>query len=163
MARERREPAAGWGRTDAGVDAAAGARPGVPMYARGIRPIDVPRPGEATDLPRQADDRRHLRRLGLKRLTPVYGTANPPHGLSGAMRRWAYGFPEDLARHWMILLAADRVDVVEDRLGGLLERPLTSAGLPRLGRTVRRNPFGALAVVAGGLWLTGKLLAPSRK
>ncbi len=160
---ERKEPAAGWGRPDAGVDASAGARPGVPMYARGIRPIEGLRPGQEPAIPRQQDDPRHLKRLGLKRLTPVYGTANPPHGLAGVMRRWAYGFPEDLARHWMILLMADRVDVVEDRLGGLLERPFASAGLEKVGRTVRRNPFGALALTVGGLWLAGKLLAPSRK
>ncbi len=163
MAQERGEPAAGWGRSDAGVDAAASARPGVPMYARGIRPIEGLRPGQPADLPRQQDDPRHLKRLGLKRLTPVYGTANPPHGLSGVMRRWAYGFPEDLARHWMILLMADRVDVVEDRLGGALERPLASAGLGGIGRRVHRNPRGALALTAGGLWLAGKLLLPSRK
>ncbi len=158
MAQQRGEPASGRGRSDAGVDAAASARPGVPMYARGIRPIEGPRPGQPSDLPRQQNDPRHLKRLGLKRLTPVYGTANPPHGLSGVMRRWAYGFPEDLARHWMLLLMADRVDVVEDRLGGLLKRPLASAGLEGIGRRVHRNPFGAVAVAAGGLWLAGKLL-----
>ncbi len=164
MAQKRGEPGAGWGRPDSGVDAGPEARPGVPMYARGIRPLhEHARPGQPTTLARQQDDSRHLKRLGLKRLTPVYGTANPPHGLSGVMRRWAYGFPEDLARHWMILLAADRVDVLEAGLGGVLERPLVSAGFPGLGRRVRRNPFGALALAAGGLWLTGTLLARSRK
>ncbi len=156
---ERRMARPGWGRTAEGVDASPESRPGVPMYARGIRPIEQPTRSDAgAALARQQNDPRHLKRLGLKRLTPVYGTANPPHGVAGAMRRMAYRYPEDLARHWMLLLVADRVDVVEDRLGGLLERPLTSVGLTGAGRTVHRNPFGALAVVAGGLWLARRLL-----
>ncbi len=160
MAEERMQQSAGAEQKGAAApDASPQARPGVPLYAKGVRPIG----GNAPPLPRMGDDARHLKRLGLKRLTPIYGTANPPHGVAGAMRRLAYQYPENLARHWMTLLLADRVDVVEDRLGGLLERPLAAAGLERLGRTVHRNPFGALAVVAGGLWLTGKLLAPSRK
>ena len=168
---QAKEPRSGWGRSAAGVDASPERRPGVPMYARGIRRPDLGAqggtraggeagvaPGEAGSIARQSNDPRHLKRLGLKRLTPIYGTANPPHGLSGAMRRWAYRYPEDLARHWMLLLTADRVDVVEDRLGGLLERPLASAGLGGVGRTVRRNPFGALAVTFGGLWLAKRML-----
>ena len=159
-------------RPDVGVDASPAARPGVPMYARGIRPPEQPGgvrqdhpspPGASGTLPRQGEDPRHLKRLGLKRLTPVYGTANPPHGVAGALRRWAYGYPENLARHWMILLTADRVDVVEDRLGAVLERPLASAGFDGLGRRVHRNPFGALALAAGGLWLASRALVPGRR
>jgi hypothetical protein len=122
------------------------------MYARGVRP-----PGLA-ELARQRNQDDHLKRLGLKRLTPVYGTANPPHGLAGVMRRWAYAYPENLARHWMVLMLADRVDVMEDRLGGVLERPLKSVGLDGVGRRVRRNPFAALAVVAGAGWLATRML-----
>jgi hypothetical protein len=44
---------------------------------------------------------------------PVFGTAQPPRGLSGALRRRAYAIPEHRARHWALLLLADRVDVVE--------------------------------------------------
>ncbi len=45
--------------------------------------------------------------------TAVFGTSTPPRGLSGAIRRAAYKFSEADARHWMTLLVADRVDVVE--------------------------------------------------
>src|SRR5215203_1921793 len=45
------------------------------------------------------------------RLTAVFGTSAPPRGLSGVMRNWAYRFSEGRVRRWLILLAADRVDV----------------------------------------------------
>jgi hypothetical protein len=60
-----------------------------------------------------------LKRADLARLTPVFGTAQPPHGLSGMIRRIAYGIPDQFARHWLLLLLADRVDSVGSRLGRL--------------------------------------------
>jgi hypothetical protein len=56
-----------------------------------------------------------------KFLTPVFGTACPPKGLSGAIRRYAYTFSEGRAAHWLLLLGADRVDVVESRVQALLQ------------------------------------------
>ena len=46
-------------------------------------------------------------------LTPVYGTAQPPAGLSGLIRAGAYRQSENDLRHWLLLLLADRVNVVE--------------------------------------------------
>jgi hypothetical protein len=48
------------------------------------------------------------------RLTPVFGTSCPPKGLSGKMRDFAYKYSEGKMAHWLMLMAADRVDVVED-------------------------------------------------
>jgi hypothetical protein len=45
-----------------------------------------------------------------KPMPPVYGTAVPLAGLSGALRRSAYGRPDHVASHWLMLLLADRVD-----------------------------------------------------
>jgi hypothetical protein len=50
--------------------------------------------------------------------TPVFGTAQPPRGLSGALRRRAYALPEHHTRHWLWLLLADRIDLAEHRLVG---------------------------------------------
>lgn len=80
---------------------------------------------------------------------PVAGSAQPLHGLSGILRRVAYVLPEHRARHWMLLMLADRVDVTEGRMGDLLARPLLGLGLHRQARSVRRNPLPA--VVAAGL------------
>ncbi|TFW10447.1 hypothetical protein E4K72_00990 [Oxalobacteraceae bacterium OM1] len=46
-------------------------------------------------------------------ITPVFGTSTPPSGLSGKIRDVAYGYSENDVRHWMLLLLADRVNVVE--------------------------------------------------
>jgi hypothetical protein len=46
-------------------------------------------------------------------ITPVYGTSTPPTGLSGMMRDLAFKYSENDMRHWLILMAADRVNVGE--------------------------------------------------
>jgi hypothetical protein len=45
--------------------------------------------------------------------TAVFGTSTPPSGISGQMRRRAFKYSEDRYPHWMILMMADRVNVVE--------------------------------------------------
>jgi len=51
-----------------------------------------------------------------KFLTPVFGTAQPLRGLSGVIRRYAYTFSEGRLAHWLLLIAGDRVDVLESRV-----------------------------------------------
>jgi hypothetical protein len=46
-------------------------------------------------------------------ITPVFGTKQPPSGLSGIIRRAAFKTTENDIRHWLLLLLADRVNVVE--------------------------------------------------
>jgi hypothetical protein len=46
-------------------------------------------------------------------LTAVYGTSAPPSGLSGMMRRHAFSYSENHYGHWLTLMMADRVNVVE--------------------------------------------------
>ncbi len=61
---------------------------------------------------------------------PVSGTAQPPRLLSGALRRAAYRIPDRRTSHWLLLLLADRVDVLEHRLGAALPFvPALAAGL----------------------------------
>lgn len=137
-----------------GADADRAQRPGVPMEtkpkkARGAR-------WETPARQRGADQ--HLHRAGLDRATPIVGTAQPPRGLSGALRRSAYHIPEHFARHWLLLMLADRVDVMENRLGELLEQPLRSAGLDDQADRVSANPLPAVAGVLFGMWLLKKSL-----
>ncbi len=47
------------------------------------------------------------------RMPAVFGTPNPPSGLSGALRRIAFRFDESEYGHWLNLLLADRINVVE--------------------------------------------------
>jgi hypothetical protein len=62
-----------------------------------------------------------------KFLTPVFGTAQPLRGLSGAIRRYAYTFSEGQTAHWLLLICGDRVDVLEGRIEAVL------AGRPEIG------------------------------
>lgn len=43
----------------------------------------------------------------------VVGTSTPPHGVSGLIRRQAFRYSESQWAHWLMLMAADRVNVVE--------------------------------------------------
>ena len=67
-------------------------------------------------------------------LTPVFGTSCPPHGLSGVLRRYAYRrYSEARAAHWLLLVAADRVDSVESNLRSYAssrpDNPITETGV----------------------------------
>jgi hypothetical protein len=46
-------------------------------------------------------------------LTAVFGTSTPPSGLSGMIRRFAFRFSEGSWGHWLPLIIADRVNMVE--------------------------------------------------
>src|SRR5689334_16453333 len=53
-----------------------------------------------------------------KFLTPVFGTSCPPTGLSGVIRRIAYRrYSEGRAAHWLLLMLADRINVIEGFVG----------------------------------------------
>jgi hypothetical protein len=67
-------------------------------------------------------------------VTPVFGTAQPPKGLSGAIRKYAYRrFSEGRAAHWLLLVAADRVNAVEAHLESFAttrpDNPITETGV----------------------------------
>jgi len=67
-------------------------------------------------------------------LTPVFGTSCPPKGLSGVMRKVAYKrYSEAKAAHWLLLLAADRVDALESTLASFAtlrpDNPVTESGV----------------------------------
>jgi hypothetical protein len=110
-----------------------------------------------------------------KFLTPVFGTVCPPRGVSGLVRRWAYTFSEGQTSHWMLLILADRIDVMEGNLADVLRlkgpRPIKEMGLrsevkyhglrSRTGQHRNDNkhlPVDVLMFAAKGL-LTGALLA----
>lgn len=138
-------------RSTPAVDSAQEQRPGVPM--------EMPPhadDGASWDEPeRQPYRTRHPKRKGLERLTPVYGTAQPPHGLSGVMREAAYDIPEHKPSHWALLMAADRVDVLEHRL----TRLTGGDGTLPVGRQIRERPLLALAMAG----IAGAILARANR
>lgn len=54
-----------------------------------------------------------LRSIEHNRLPAVVGTSTPPSGLSGAIRRYAFRRSESDWWHWLLLMGADRINVVE--------------------------------------------------
>jgi len=81
-------------------------------------------------------------RLG-KPMPPVFGTSCPLRGVSGAIRKWAYTFPDHQARHWLLLIFADRVEATGPRLRRLATygAPLFLAGFGALWLG-KRGAFG---------------------
>lgn len=114
-----------------GLDRNPEDRPGVPREAP-----PHPLPGAHWREPTQQPiTGRVLTRAGLSRPTPVFSTALPPKGLSGALRRIAYRIPDHRVPHWLLLLFSDRVDVVQSLSSRLLGRMRKGAG--RAGRRGR--------------------------
>src|SRR4051812_38371437 len=80
-------------------------------------------------------------------VTPVFGTAQPLRGVSGAVRRYAYTFSEGRTAHWLLLIIGDRVDILESRVEALLkgqpDNPISETGvLAEFKRSAFRTRFG---------------------
>lgn len=96
-------------------------------------------------------------------VTPVFGTAQPLHGVSGAIRRFAYErFSEGANTHWLLLIVGDRVDAWGAHLRSFAtlhpDNPITETGVlselrasgtARSGRSDRRHQLLDPVVVAG--------------
>ena len=140
-------------------------RPAVPRER-----FDPTLSGAHWELPeRQPEHRPRERSIEHASLTPVFGTACPPRGMSGVLRRQAYRrYSEARAAHWLLLLGADRVDVVESALRSFLtlrpDNPVTQTGVlsevrrhglsSRLGRGRADVVHQALdPVVVAGPWV----------
>jgi len=123
----------------------------------------------------QAERQPRERSIEHAGLTPVFGTAQPLKGLSGVMRQAAYAkYSEARAAHWLMLIAADRVDAWEEHLRSMLtlrpDNPITETGVraerrfdgPRArmgqGRTDVRHQVMDPLIVAGP-WLVSGALA----
>lgn len=63
--------------------------------------------------PLQPVDIEVLHSIERPNVTAVFGTSAPPSGLSGSIRRFAFQYGESSYGHWLPLLLADRVNVVE--------------------------------------------------
>jgi hypothetical protein len=67
-------------------------------------------------------------------LPPVFGTAQPLRGPSGAVRRFSYArLSEGRASHWLLLILADRMEALEHHGRSLFSRhpdnPITLTGV----------------------------------
>lgn len=97
----------GWG-----SDLEPDVRPGVPMDKAPDLGVETLYP----DIEQQVPRNKVHKSTEHARLTPVFGNVCPPRGLSGIIRDYAYSFSEGRMSHWMLLMLADRVDVLEEIL-----------------------------------------------
>jgi hypothetical protein len=65
-------------------------------------------------------------------VTRVFGTSSPPSGLSGMLRRYAFKYSESTYAHWVPLVLADRINVIEcyldDLAHGIIPNPFKERG-----------------------------------
>ena len=115
----------------------------IPGWGVDLDPADRPSvPRERTDLDtgahwdfpdRQEERQPRERSIEHLFLTPVFGTAQPIRGVSAPIRRLAYRYGEGRAAHWLLLLAADRVEAGEHHVKSMLTRrpdnPITETGV----------------------------------
>jgi len=69
--------------------------------------------------PQQPVNTEILRSIERPNVTSVFGTSTPPSGLSGVIRRIAFRYSESSYGHWLPLMLADRVGIVEGILDDL--------------------------------------------
>lgn len=98
-------------------------------------------------------------------LTPVFGTSIPPKGASGGIRKYAYArFSEGRAAHWLLLIAADRVDAWEHHLRSFAtlrpDNPVTETGvLSEFSRHGARSRFGQKRADVDHQWVDPLIVA----
>ena len=101
----------GWG-----VDADPRNDPTYPVKHRN----DGEHAGYSWERPQQQPiDTEILHSIERPNVTSVFGTSTPPSGLSGVIRRIAFRYSESSYGHWLPLMLADRVSVVEGVFGDL--------------------------------------------
>jgi hypothetical protein len=110
--------------------------------------------------PLQPADVEILKSIERPHLTAVFGTSAPPSGLSGALRRYAFKYSESHYGHWLPLLLADRINVVEGIVDDLQRGHIPNIfGEKGWGAEWKYNRKGLITKVAVGLAVTGALFA----
>jgi len=115
--------------------------------------------------PQQPMDMEILHSVERPGVTRVFGTSTPPSGLSGAVRRYAYKYSEATAAHWMTLILADRINVIEGKINdlkhGILPNPWIERGWRAQWKHNRTAFIGKAATTA--LLITAGIMLMSRK
>jgi hypothetical protein len=114
----------------------------------------------------QQPDVEVLSSIEHNRLPAVIGTSTPPSGLSGMIRRYAFRRSESDWWHWLLLMGADRINVVEgvvtDLGNGTVPNIPAEMGIRAEWQHNRKGLATKLAVVAAAS-LVGYFALRSRK
>ena len=103
--------------------------------------------------PQQRSEVEILHSIEHIRTPAVFGTATPPSGLSGVIRRGAFRWSESNWLHWLLLMGADRINVVEgvveDLARGKVPNIPAEMGIRSEWRHNKKGLATKLAVAAG--------------
>lgn len=111
----------------------------------------------------QADNVEVLHSIERNNTPAVFGTTVPPSGLSGIIRRFAFKYSESDYAHWLPLLLADRVNVVEGIVADLThgkvpnifaEKGWKAEWEHKPGRLVTKVAVGLAVVAVAAAWLS---------
>ena len=119
--------------------------------------------GEWARPAQQEPDVELLQSVEHKQLPAVFGTTTPPKWISGMMRRAAFRWSESNWAHWMLLMGADRVNMVEGVVEDLARAKIPN--LPKemgLGARWRHDKKGVLTAVGVATLIGGGIFAWSR-
>lgn len=137
----------GWG-----IDANPENDPTYPMKHR----TDAEQEGYSWERPpQQSIDVEVLRSIERPNVSAVFGTSTPPSGLSGMIRRFAFKYSESSYGHWLPLLVADRVNVVEGIIDDLKRGHIPNIFAERGGKAEwKHNKKGLATKVLVGIAVT---------
>jgi hypothetical protein len=139
----------GWG-----VDRDPGNNPTYPMRHvenQDTRGLNWERPAA------QSPDVEILQSIEHNRRPAVVGTSTPPSGLSGAIRRYAFRRSESDWWHWLMLMGADRINVVEGVIEDLAQGKLPNIPAEMGARAEWRHNRKGFAIKAGAIVAAGTL------
>jgi len=165
-----------------GMESREALRARIPGWGADLDPKDRPsfpreQPGIETGAhwkfpERQPEPQPRERSIEHAMLTPAFGTSAPLKGASGAIRRYAYRrYSEGRAAHWLLLIAADRVDAWESHLTSFAtlrpDNPITETGIgselsgkgltSRAGKRVDVNHAWMDPLIVAGPWVVAGL------
>ncbi|CAA9402469.1 MAG: hypothetical protein AVDCRST_MAG74-1664 [uncultured Pyrinomonadaceae bacterium] len=147
----------GWG-----VDADPENDPTYPMRLRGSEDEHA---GYSWERPAQQPiDVEVLHSNERPNVSSTFGTSTPPAGLSGMIRRRAFNFSENSYAHWVPLMLADRIGMVEgvvsDLARGHVPNIFEEMGLKA---EWKHNRTGLLLKIAAGAVVTATVISVVRR
>ena len=125
--------------------------------------------GEWARPAQQQPDVELLMSVEHKQLPAVFGTSVPPKWVSGMMRRTAFRWSESNWMHWMLLMGADRVNMVEGLVEDLARLKVPNIpremGVPaewRHNKTGLVKKVGIAALIGGAVFAAVKMRKSKR-
>ena len=139
-----------------------------PTYPMKVRQPELDHAGYSWDRPQQQESIVEIFKSPERpNLSATFGTSTPPTGLSGMIRRASYKLSEDSQLHWVSLILADRIQVLEgllqDFLRGRIPNVFSELGWKAEWKHNRAGLVTKVAIGAGIAFLAYSFLRRDRR